>query len=294
MVFYEINLKSIPEILFACSVSTDHYRNRFSFVQDFLEISVNTGGDYYLEYADGERNIAQKGMIVPITKTMNCITYAEAGTRQSHITVGVNAKYDCVLHDTEKMDYCTVKDMLLRKNTVLIPCLYRMNEREYDECVERLQKIIYKASAVVPQNGCHILSDWFSLAGKLNEMVRCQFEKTNGMNPYAKRYVEDAKHYISQRYAQKISVGDVAHQLGISEGYLQSIFKEALHMGVTEYINYYKIQLAKQYIRSGKLKLREISVQVGIDDPAYMSRLFKKVEGICYKEYCQKYLGKSF
>ena len=60
--------------------------------------------------------------------------------------------------------------------------------------------------------------------------------------------------------------------------------------GVTEYINYHKIQLAKQYIQGRGLSLREISFQLGFDDPAYMSRLFKKTEGISYREYCQKYL----
>ena len=48
------------------------------------------------------------------------------------------------------------------------------------------------------------------------------------------------------------------------------------------------INLAKQYILNQNLPLNEIAAQVGISDPAYMSRLFKKITGISYRQFCKK------
>ena len=43
--------------------------------------------------------------------------------------------------------------------------------------------------------------------------------------------------------------------------------------------------MAISLLGNKSITLKEISANVGIDDPAYMSRLFKKVTGISWREY---------
>lgn len=291
MKFYEIKLMSIPKIKFACAVSVNNYKNKFKREENFLEITINTGGDIYINHNNGSKECFRAGMINCITQDTDCQTYADEKIRQSHITVGVDIKHQCSLHDTDNMDYSAIKGRVRNEGSVLLPYLFDLNEK-YNDCVKLINIIINKNAETARKSSYNVLADWFRLAGKLTDMVTSEIEaQYTSMSPYSYRYVDLAREYISENYARRLSVDEVAAHTGISAGYLQLIFRQHLNMGVTEYINYHKVQLAKQYICGRRLSLKDISVQLGIDDPSYMSRLFKKIEGISYREYCQKYLG---
>ena len=55
MKFYEITLKSVPRIKFACAVSVKRYKNQFKRIENFLEIAVNTGGDICISHQNGAK-----------------------------------------------------------------------------------------------------------------------------------------------------------------------------------------------------------------------------------------------
>lgn len=58
-------------------------------------------------------------------------------------------------------------------------------------------------------------------------------------------------------------------------------------MGIIAFTNDYRMKIAQQLIEHSGLSLQEAALQVGISDPSYMSRLFKKTTGISYREFCQ-------
>lgn len=290
MRFYEIILRSVPRIKFACAVRVDHYKNQFGCKEKFLEITVNTGGDICIAHRNGATEWLREGMLSIITQETDCRMFAEEDIWQSHVTVGVEAEYSCTLHDTENMDYSAIKSRVYNDDAILLPYLFPLDER-YDDCVKLIKTIIGRNAERAQKNSCEALAAWFRLTGRLTDIVLNEIEVgSRKVSPYSYRYVDAAKKYIAENYARRLSVEEVAAHTGISSGYLQLIFKSHVGMGVTEYINYHKIQLAKQYIQGRGLSLGEISLQLGIEDPAYMSRLFKKIEGIGYRAYCQKNL----
>ncbi len=290
MKFHEIILRSVPRIKFACAVRVENYKNQFRRKENFLEIAVNTGGDICIAHRNGAKEWFRAGMCSPVTQEIDCRMYAEEGVCQSHVTVGVEVKYECTLHDTDNMDYSAIKSRVCNENAILLPYLFLLDER-YSDCEKLIRTIIAKNAGCAQKNSCEVLAAWFRLAGRLTDIVINEIEAGKGnTSPYSYRYIDAAKNYIAENYARRLSVEEVAAHTGISSGYLQLIFKSHVGMGVTEYINYHKIQLAKQYIQGRGLSLKEISFQLGIDDPAYMSRLFKKTEGTSYREFCQKYL----
>lgn len=290
MKFYEIILRAVPRIKFACAVSVENYKNRFRCKENFLEITINTGRDICIVHRSGAKEWLREGMLSLVTQETDCRMFAEEGVCQSHVTVGVEVKYECTLHDTDNMDYSAIKSRVYNEDAILLPYLFSLDER-YDDCVKLIKTIIGRNAERAQKNSCEALAAWFRLAGRLTEIVINEMEAGNGnRSPYSCRYVDAAKKYIAENYARRLSVEEVAAHTGISSGYLQLIFRSHVGMGITEYINYHKIQLAKQYIQGRGLSLKEISFQLGMDDPAYMSRLFKKTEGISYREFCQKYL----
>lgn len=289
MKFYEINLHSVPELIFAYSVSSDRYKNRFPSYENLLEVSVIESGTIYYEHDDGSRSETPPGTVAPILKDARCRTYAEHGVLQKHITVGAVADYTLIPRDTEAvLSIEALRERVFRNGTILIPYQWDLGRR-YGEIADLLREIIYAYSAMHPTHLLDALSKWFHLMSVLTGIVLSAVEgRALDVQSPATEYVKKAELYIAQHYAEHITVSELAEHLGLSAGYLHGIFKQYTGMRIVEYINRYRIRTVKEYLKSHPLSLKEAAYRVGIDDPAYMSRLFKKVEGISFRAYTEK------
>lgn len=88
-----------------------------------------------------------------------------------------------------------------------------------------------------------------------------------------KRLIED-----NMRDVRKPSA--YASMLNISEGYLNEAVKATTGMSVTEFIRHNVIVRAKRMIAYTSLTSQEIAYELGFDDYAYFSRLFRKETGM--------------
>ena len=99
------------------------------------------------------------------------------------------------------------------------------------------------------------------------------------------RFVTDAVEYIKEHYAEDISLQSVAEKVGISGGYLSTLFSQNLNCKFIDYLNQVRIDRACVYLEQNFLKTYEIAYRVGFRDEKYFSRVFKKVKGLSPKEY---------
>ena len=58
---------------------------------------------------------------------------------------------------------------------------------------------------------------------------------------------------------------------------------------LVEYINRQRIQTAQQLLTQYDASLEQLAEMVGISDPKYFCRLFKKYAGITVSEYKKRY-----
>lgn len=105
------------------------------------------------------------------------------------------------------------------------------------------------------------------------------------LSPSAKLYADRVIKYISGHLSERISIKAMALEMGISEGYMQNVFKSVTGKSIIAYANEYKIKTAAEMLKVQNMKLSDISGCVGIDDVAYMSRLFKSIMGVSFQEY---------
>lgn len=92
--------------------------------------------------------------------------------------------------------------------------------------------------------------------------------------------------YILSHYTEKdFSVKDIADYGGISETHLRRIFKQNLNISPIKYINYLKLNKAKNMLQVSNYTINEIASSVGFDDPYYFSRFFKQETGLSPLEY---------
>ncbi len=105
--------------------------------------------------------------------------------------------------------------------------------------------------------------------------------------------VKKAKEYIAEHYQEKISLQIIAEKLGISYGYLSKCFKDVEGRALTDYLNQFRIERAKELMETKNLNISEVSYAVGFGDPNYFSKCFKKYTGLTPKEYWQMILVDS-
>lgn len=99
------------------------------------------------------------------------------------------------------------------------------------------------------------------------------------------RSVELAKEYIEEHYYENLMQVDVAQRVGISAGYLSTLFQKQLSIGFVDYLNEIRIEHACTYLRQSYLKTYEIAYKVGFKDEKYFSKVFKKIKGQSPSEY---------
>ncbi len=101
-------------------------------------------------------------------------------------------------------------------------------------------------------------------------------------------YVGRAVKYISLNYSLDITVKTVADNLFISESYLSRLFKQKVGQTFGDYLTYYRIKKACEYLREPDGKIYEIAGKIGYRDQRYFSLIFKKLVGVTPKEFRDK------
>lgn len=101
----------------------------------------------------------------------------------------------------------------------------------------------------------------------------------------AARSMEQIRRYISSEYADpQLNLTSVALTFGFSSSYLSRRFKQETGKNFVEYLNECRMERAKELACSGG-KMFCVSTEVGIPDPNYFGRCFKKYTGMSYSEY---------
>lgn len=95
----------------------------------------------------------------------------------------------------------------------------------------------------------------------------------------------EIKSYIEENYREKLTLEVIAKRFYINKQYLARIFQKAYGISVGDHIANVRISAAKEMLRFTNMRIEEIGASVGIEDPNYFARVFKRVEGISPKQY---------
>lgn len=97
--------------------------------------------------------------------------------------------------------------------------------------------------------------------------------------------IELIKKYIEDNFTDsKLNLTGVAQHFGFSSSYLSRKFKQETGKNFVEYLTECRMERATVLAKSGK-KMFYTSNEVGIPDPNYFGRCFKKYTGLSYSEY---------
>jgi len=94
-----------------------------------------------------------------------------------------------------------------------------------------------------------------------------------------KEQIYQAIDYMEAHLSEKINLMELAQKSYWSEGHFRSVFKDVTGLSPVEYLNRLRIVKSLEYMEKDHLMISEAAEKVGIYDPSYYSRLFKKIIG---------------
>lgn len=234
----------------------------------------------------------RRGIILTIDwSSMDCVIVGEAANGQNGVELVTRLVPDIVITDV-KMPYMNGVEMIAKlreqgcKAHFIVLTSY--SDFTYAQSSLRLGVSDY---LIKPLKDGELESAIKKIRNELSEnnqqtantdepILRFHLEKGD-----KSKYVEDAIQYIKEHYNKEINISTVSQSLGISEGYLSRVFKKETSYTFTNYLTYYRIQLAMKMLKDYRLKVYEVADQIGYTDTAYFSSQFKKIVGVSPSEY---------
>ncbi len=275
MVEYQLSFRSIPQVYFAHRYDTMQYRFSHANREQSFEITyvLQGGCDItLLPPATGEEPLHVPPDSVIFSLFDKPRLYASTGHHQ-HSTVGCVVDYT-VLTPTENDN----KQSSVPTGLVLPQVLsFSSSENPVRPLVEQLV-MTYSMDTAAPMVTALLLE----LLGTISRLYLSgkQEEQTFGQSWYVKR----AQKYILENIAGPIQLSDIAAYLDISPGYLSHLFSAIQGQTVVEYINTMRIRRIEELVLTYGLDIRQAGAQVGLHDPNYVSRLFRKIRGCTLSE----------
>ena len=80
--------------------------------------------------------------------------------------------------------------------------------------------------------------------------------------------------FINQHYRERISLSQLAEKCHYSPNYFNRLFRSTLNIPPLRYIQQRRMEDASRLLTYSSTPIKEISSELGYDDPAYFSRIF--------------------
>lgn len=103
--------------------------------------------------------------------------------------------------------------------------------------------------------------------------------------------IQAIKDYLDENFKKRISLDDLAGSFYLNKYYLMKLFKDRYGMTINAYLNQARVTWVKQQLRFTDKTVETLAAELQIE-PAYLSRLFKKVEGVSPTSFRKSWRGK--
>ena len=160
----------------------------------------------------------------------------------------------------EKLGYLSKRKIIIKDNIGIV-----------SEAFERLKKIISNEDKAAILERKNIITDM------ILELFRLSNSKDKEDEWHLK--IMAAVSWLTENYADEISIADLSKKYFISESLFRRYFKLYTGRSPREFINSIRISRAKGLLKKGST-IKEVSSSVGYKDMFYFMRLFKKATGI--------------
>lgn len=155
-----------------------------------------------------------------------------------------------------------------------------MNPIYYIDLLRRMEE---KWNMPSPINILFVKSAFYQLLYSLSE----EYEKSN-KNILEPDIVLMSMKYMEEHLEENISFRTLAEYFHVSTSHLRKLFKMRIGKSPQEFTILLRIERVKYYLNTTSMTLKEIAAALGFYDEYYLSKIFKKYEGISPLAYKSK------
>lgn len=185
--------------------------------------------------------------------------------------------YFCLIVD---MDFCISNR--LNVDRLSFPAVIR--DGLLNESFGRIVSEYRKAdSFAVAGIRCSVLELMLDLCRRFGQLC----EKPVELNP-SLEYVRKAMVYIQENISKKLSLSEIADNVGLSKYYFLRRFRECTGMTVVEYVNALRCEYAAELLYSGQYSVKQAAAACGFENFSYFTSVFKKYAGVLPSEYLKR------
>lgn len=99
------------------------------------------------------------------------------------------------------------------------------------------------------------------------------------------RNVNAVRHVVHQRYAEPLTLSNVADELHLNAVYLGQLFKQETGRSFAQYRNDWRVSVAIEMLRNAELDINQIALTVGYTNPNYFYKIFKEQTGMSPQKF---------
>lgn len=185
---------------------------------------------------------------------------------------------------SKKSDDCSSDFLLpLFTNMISLPTLITPDLPNY----EKIAKCIDEADEICKT---YPKAFQFAIKSQLFSFFFLLFSTCANMAilPKNKRSLDKMKQimkYIECNYMEKITIADIASEIGVSSSHFMKFFKNTMGTSFIDYLNEYRLAMASRLLLSSDASVLDVANEVGFDNLSYFNRLFKKKFGLAPTNY---------
>ena len=287
MLFYDIEFTTIPKIKHNCIIVNPDYNTTIAKTNRLFELCYVDKGDYVCQSKDGVL-VCEQGHLYPMIFNQKYDIYTEGDRPVRMYSICLECGINVHTIDSEKLSEAETRELmknLVSGNRFLLP-KEGLSSNQFDWILPYVKKIVSCNAGERIGEETRALTLILDLLSKITKTSMDEVAFDAKVFPTsAVAYSEMVVSYIIKNYRKKISVLEIAEEFGLTPNYLHAIFKQVKGTTIIDYLTAYRMNLAKTYIERFGLKAYEAAEMVGIDDPAYFSRVFKKLYGKSVSEF---------
>jgi AraC-like DNA-binding protein/mannose-6-phosphate isomerase-like protein (cupin superfamily) len=97
--------------------------------------------------------------------------------------------------------------------------------------------------------------------------------------------IQPALHYIDQHLSDRMLIEEVMKQVNLSYYYFIKVFKKAVGMSFTDYVNFKRIKKAEQLLLTEDRSIAEVAELVGISNLGHFYEMFRRFNSCSPKQF---------
>ena len=270
--------KEIPKIVWACKTTVDRYcwenRNK----ENMIEFSLCRSSEQVLIRGDRAPERLSGESFFCLVGDEKCKSYAADGVSVEILSVAV--RFERLSYESRELD---LEDSANREVLLLPQLQTHMSE----QTVARLEMLMYR---IVEAYTEHSAASELLCASLVLQMMQ-ELDRVARQGVRAKRdkyvhyYVDKAKAIISMRYAERLTVKEVARELSITPNYLSALFKACVGISFSDCLLEIRMKRAAVLLREENLHESIVAARVGYDELGHFRRRFKQYFGVSIRDY---------